>query len=145
VFRATLAQMTAEEIDAYMVELGFSSARGQAHIEAIDHAARSIRLRMPFRPDFVRPGGTVSGPALMYLADTAAFFLVLALRGRLALAVTANLNISFLERPAQADVIASARMLKLGRRLAVIAIELQSADAPDLIAHATATYALPGG
>ena len=135
--------MTADQIDAYMQELGFEAARGFATIESIDPARGEMTLRMPFRDAFFRPGGTVSGPALMTLADTAAFFLILALRGRLALAVTSNLTIAFLSKPAQADVVATARMLKVGKKLAVIAIEMRSGLDDDLVAHATATYALP--
>ncbi len=136
-----MPRMTAEEIDAFLISVDFPGAREFATIETITD--RELTLRMPFRPAYVRPGGTVSGPALMTLTDTAAFFLILAMQGPLALAVTSSLDIHFLAKPKQADVIATARMLKLGKRLAVTAVELRSDGESELVAHATVTYALP--
>jgi len=63
--------------------------------------------------------------------------------GRVELAVTTNLNINFLRRPAAVDVIAEARLLKLGKRLAVGEVELFSAGDPEMVAHVTATYSIP--
>ncbi len=89
----------------------------------------------------LRPGGTVSGPTLFGLADFAAYMAILAALGPVALAVTTNLNINFLRKAGLAPVAATARILKLGKRLAVIDIAIESAG--DLIAHATATYSIP--
>lgn len=136
-----MPRLTAEQIDAFLIEHDFEAAREIARIEALHE--REIVLRMPFRPAYVRPGGTVSGPALMTLADTAGYFLVLAMQGPIALAVTSSLQINFLAKPAKADVIAHARMLRLGARLAVIAVEMRSEHHDDLVAHATVTYAIP--
>jgi acyl-coenzyme A thioesterase PaaI-like protein len=91
--------------------------------------------------ELMRAGGTISGPALMLLADTAAYFLTLALAGPVPSAATANLDIHFLVRPKPGDIVAIATMLRLGRRLAVSKVDLRSGD--DLVAHATVTYALP--
>lgn len=102
---------------------------------------QEVTVRMPFRKDLVRAGGTISGPALMALADTSAYFLALALAGPLPSMATANLDIHFLSRPKPADIVAKARMLRLGRRLAVSAVDLYSDE--QLVAHATVTYALP--
>src|SRR5882672_6322491 len=102
---------------------------------------RDLTVRMPFRKDLVRAGGTISGPALMALADTTAYFLTLVHAGPVPSAATANLDIHFLVRPKPADIIATATMLRLGRRLAVSAVDLHSGE--DLVAHATVTYALP--
>jgi uncharacterized protein (TIGR00369 family) len=96
---------------------------------------------MPFRKQLLRAGGTISGPAMMALADTAAYFLTLAQAGPVASAATANLDIHFLSRPEPVDVLATATLLRLGRRLSVAAVDLRSGD--DLVAHATVTYALP--
>jgi uncharacterized protein (TIGR00369 family) len=136
-----MPRMTAEQIDAFMVEVGFEPARAIAQIESIGE--RTITMRMPFRAELVRPGGTLSGPSLMALADVAAYYLILAMQGPLALAVTTSFNINFLTKPAQADVIADARMLKMGKKLAIVAIEMRSVGGTELVAHATATYALP--
>jgi uncharacterized protein (TIGR00369 family) len=102
---------------------------------------RDITIRMPFRKDLMRAGGTISGPALMALADSAAYFLTLAHAGPMPSAATVNLDIHFLVRPQPADVTATATMLRLGRRLAVSKVDLLSGD--ELVAHATVTYALP--
>ncbi|HLD64460.1 MAG TPA: PaaI family thioesterase, partial [Pseudomonas sp.] len=64
--------------------------------------------------------------------------------GRVEMAVTANLNINFLARPAPVDLLAEARILRLSRRQAVCEVSLYSLGAEDdLVAHVTGTYALP--
>ena len=65
--------------------------------------------------------------------------------GQIELAVTINLNINFLRRPAPAPVIAHCRVLKLGKRLAVLEATLFSEGDDEPIAHATGTYSLPPG
>lgn len=102
-----------------------------------------VTLHMRFRQDLVRAGGTISGPAMMALADTAAYFVTLAHAGPLPHMATANLDIHFLARPDPVDIIATARLLRLGRRLAVSTVAIRSAGADDVVAHATVTYALP--
>ena len=74
---------------------------------------------LPFSADNLRPGGTLSGPTLMTMADTAMYFLLLSRLGPVALAVTTSLSINFLRRPPPADLLATARLLKLGSKLAV--------------------------
>ncbi len=91
----------------------------------------------------LRPGGTVSGPTLMGLADGAAYCQILAHIGPVALAVTSSLNITFLRKPQPADVLAEATFLKLGRKLAVVDVRLRSQGSPDLVAQAIVTYAIP--
>jgi len=100
-------------------------------------------VRVPYRADWLRPGGTISGPVLMALADLAMYAVVMSLLGRIEAAVTTNLNINFLRKPAPVAVIAEGRMLKLGRRLAVGEVELFSEGDPDMVAHVTATYSIP--
>jgi len=75
-------------------------------------------MKMHFNPDLIRPGGTVAGPALMAIADATLYAVVLGMIGRVELAVTTSLNINFLRKPPQADIIAEGRILKLGQRLA---------------------------
>ncbi|MGH6761452.1 MAG: PaaI family thioesterase [Phyllobacterium sp.] len=91
----------------------------------------------------LRPGGTVSGPTLFTLADLAAYAVILAHIGPVALAVTTNLNINFLRKPGLGSVDATARLLKLGKRLAVVEILMTQGGEGDLVAHATATYSIP--
>ncbi len=93
----------------------------------------------------LRPGGTVSGPTLMTMADTAMYLLVLSALGPVALAVTSHLAIDFLRKPDPGALRARAELLKLGRRLAVGRVVLYSADLTRPVAHASVTYALPHG
>lgn len=107
--------------------------------------AGTARVRLPYKPLFVRPGGTVAGPLLMGLADFAVYVAVLSVIGRVELAVTTSLNCNFLRRPKPKDVIGEARMLKVGRRLAYGEVSIFTAgeegDGP--VAHVTATYSIP--
>ena len=102
-----------------------------------------VRLRMPYREDFVRPGGTVTGPALFGLADVALYGAVLSFVGRVELAVTTSMTINFLRKPGPKPVIAEARILKAGKRLAYGDILLFSEGEDEPVAHATGTYSIP--
>lgn len=101
-------------------------------------------LRMPYADWMIRPGGSVAGPALMLMADAAMYAVVLAHIGPQMMAVTANLTINFLSRPKPVAVRAEGRLLKLGRRLAMIEVRMFSeGDNDTLVAHVTGSYALP--
>ncbi len=102
-----------------------------------------VDLRAIYNKDFLRPGGTVAGPVMMALADAAIYGAVLARLGPVALAVTTHLSIDFLRKPGPADVIASAHLLKLGKRLAVGDVLLTSDADGKLVARASATYSIP--
>jgi uncharacterized protein (TIGR00369 family) len=90
-----------------------------------------------------RPGGTVSGPTVMTLADTAAWMAILARIGPVVLAVTTSLHIDFLRKPPIGDLVADAEVLKLGRRLAVVAVRIRAAGHDELVASAQVTYSIP--
>lgn len=110
----------------------------------IDKLAKGRAIvRMPYKPDFVRPGGTISGPTMMALADFTMYVVVMTLIGRVELAVTTNLNINFLRKPAPRDLIAEGRMLKLGKRLAVMEVTIFSKGEREPVAHVTGTYSIP--
>jgi acyl-coenzyme A thioesterase PaaI-like protein len=102
-----------------------------------------VRLRQRFDPAHVRAGGTISGPTLMGLADTALYAMVLSLVGLEPLAVTTDLSFHFLSKPGPVDLIAEARVLKHGRRLVVGDTLLYSDGKAEPVVHATGTYALP--
>lgn len=103
-----------------------------------------VVVRVPYQDSFVRPGGTIAGPVLMALADFAMWGAVMSLIGRVELAVTTNLNINFLKRPTPGDVVATSRVLKLGKRLAVGDVFLHGTGSDQgLVAHATVTYSIP--
>lgn len=121
-------------------ELPFARELGMS-IEAIE-AGRAVG-RLSYRESHLRPGGTLAGPALMALADFTMYAATLSVVGQVALAVTTNFSINFLKRPAPADVIAEARVLKGGKRLVVSEVSLRSDGSDDLIAHVTGTYSIP--
>jgi len=133
---------TLDELKAYLTDI-FPQiwSSGVYEIEAI--GPMSGRVRLSFHPDHLRPGGTISGPSLFALADLTLYVAILAQIGRVPLAVTTNLNINFLRKPPPGDVIGEARIMKLGKRLAVGEIALHPAEEPTLVAHATGTYSIP--
>ena len=101
------------------------------------------RVRQAFREVSIRPGGTISGPTMMALADFAMYVAVLGAIGPVPLAVTINLNINFLRRPGPRDLVAEARLLKLGKRLATGEVSIRCDGEDDSVAHVTATYSIP--
>jgi len=111
------------------------------HLEAV--GPLSARMRLDHHERHLRPGGTVSGPAMMALADYALYAAILANLGPVALAVTTNLNFNFLRRPGAGGLVAECRLLKLGRRLAVGEVAITAPGSADMVCHATGTYALP--
>lgn len=103
----------------------------------------SARMRMEYHDRHLRPGGTISGPSMMGLADLALYAAILAHIGPVALAVTTSLNFNFLRRPEPRALIADCRLLKLGKRLAVGEVSMFSEGSSDVVCHATGTYSIP--
>jgi len=135
--------LTADEI-AKLLEKEFPQSfyPGCGHsIERVEHG--DVRVRWTFDESSLRPGGTVSGPTMMELADFAMYVAVFSAIGPQPLAVTTNLNINFLRKPAQADLLAHARLMKVGKRLAVGEVTIYSDGAEEPVAHVTATYSIP--
>lgn len=135
--------MTVAELDAF---LRAEMPQLFRHAEiAVEHAdGRTCRVRETYNDRMLRPGNTISGPTLMALADLAMWVVLLSAIGPVGLAVTTNLNINFLSKaPAEHDLIADARLLKLGKRLAVGEVTLHSAAGGDTVAHVTCTYSIP--
>jgi uncharacterized protein (TIGR00369 family) len=116
---------------------------GHISIEAL--GAKSARARFRVGKRHLRPGDTVSGPTLMALADVTMYAALLGEIGLVPLAVTTSLNINFLRRPAQKDVIGEAKLLKVGKQLAVGEVMLFSDGEPEPVAHVTCTYSIPPG
>ena len=116
---------------------------GNMGVIVLSLACGTARLRLPYRDDFVRPGGTVMGPVMFALADVALYGAVLSLIGRVELAVTTSMSINFLRRPAPGPVVAEARILKLGKRLAYGEVMLWAEGDDQPIAHVTGTYSIP--
>jgi uncharacterized protein (TIGR00369 family) len=110
-------------------------------IERVDYA--DIRVKRHFQEGYIRPGGTISGPTMMELADFAMYVAVFSAVGPQALAVTTNLNINFLRKPGKGDLIAEARLMKVGKRLAVGEVTIFSEGSSEPVAHVTSTYSIP--
>lgn len=116
----------------------------QAAVEVESVGEGRARLRQAVDHRHLRPGGTVSGPVMMGLADVAAYVAILAEIGIVPLAVTTSLNINFLSRPsAERDLIAEAELLKVGRRLVIVEVRLYSDGEPALLAQSSITYSVP--
>ncbi len=129
------ARLTAEFPEMFNPESGYA-------IEKLWYGGAIVRRH--YHPRSLRPGGTLSGPSIMALADFTMYLAVLSAIGWVPLAVTTNLNINFLRKPAPRDLLAEARLIKLGKRLAVGDIGIRSEGAGEgLVAHATSTYSLP--
>jgi uncharacterized protein (TIGR00369 family) len=137
-------RLSVEQVTA-LVEEHFPQVQagsGRLSIESL--APLTAVVRMAQDPRAMRPGGTIMGPAMFKLADFAVYAAILAELGAGALpAVTTSMTINFLSRPQPADLLARVRLIKLGRRLVVGEVEIFSEGAPDMVAHATSTYALP--
>lgn len=104
--------------------------------------ASGVELTLVTGDDHLRPGGTVSGPTMMMLADSAAYAVILSRIGLQELAVTTNLSINFLRRAAPGVLIAQASILKIGRSLALAEVALHDGDPAHGVAHVIATYSL---
>src|SRR6516164_10631825 len=135
----TVAKMSVAELETFLHrEFPQAFSSGEISIERAD--GKTCLLRQRFSEKMLRPGGTVSGPTLMALADCAMYVVLLSAIGPVALAVTTNLTINFLRKGAPGhDIHAVAKILKLGKRLAVGEVSLMQAASPDPIAHVTAT------
>lgn len=134
-------QMTAVEVED-LIHLGFPGRDRFLRVEEV--APGRARIRLPFSKRMLRPGEVLSGPSLFTAADTAMYVAVLAHYGPELMAVTATTTINFLSKADPGDIIAEVRLLKRGRRLAVMDVELFSSAEPDvLVAHVTGSYAVP--
>ena len=134
-------QMTADEVNTFIAAGIPAFAKMGFRVDAVEPGV--VRVRQTYDERSLRPGGSVSGPTMMTLADTAMYALILARLGPVGLAVTQNLNINFLRKPRQADLIAEARFLRLGRSAAVIDVLIFADGQDEPVAQSTGTYAIP--
>ncbi len=132
--------LDAREISDFLREV-FPGAMDHFAIEAVGDM--TARVRMLFTEQRLRPGGTISGPSLMTLADTGVWVALLAQIGRVALSVTSHLDIDFLRKADPGDVSGDVRLLKVGRKLAVGTVTMYSDGDDRPVAHASVTYAIP--
>ena len=116
-----------------------SAADSGIYLREIDEGRAELVL--PYSAKSLRPGGTIAGPFMMMLADVCMFAVVLSMLGEIKLAVTTSLNINFLRKPSECDLVARGSIIKLGKRLAVVEVSIYSED--NIVAHATGTYSIP--
>jgi uncharacterized protein (TIGR00369 family) len=133
---------TIDELRAYLVEV-FPEFWGSGELRLEDLGPMTATLRLAYHPRHLRPGGTISGPTMFGLCDSALYAAILNELGPVAHAVTTNVSINFLRKPAPVDLIGKARLIKLGKRLAVGEVTLYSDGESEMVAHATGTYSIP--
>jgi uncharacterized protein (TIGR00369 family) len=134
-------KLDAPDLRAFL-DREFPQVSRDFEIEGVAPMRARVRLLVSGRN--LRPGGTVSGPAMFALADVSIYLALLAMIGPKALAVTTSCSIDFMRKPrAETDVVAEARLLKLGRVLAVGDVLMHSVGGPEPVARASLTYSIP--
>ncbi|WP_299915574.1 PaaI family thioesterase [uncultured Roseobacter sp.] len=134
-------KMTAAEMSAFLDQV-FEQVKGEFTIEEVK--PNRVRVRLNVQHRHLRPGGTVSGPAMFALADVSAYIVTMAMIGPQALAVTTNCSIDFMRKPtAGVDLIAEVQLLKLGKQLSVSDVLIYSEGMAQPVARASLTYAIP--
>jgi uncharacterized protein (TIGR00369 family) len=134
--------LTRDELAAFLDQAFPAEARPLLG-DLVSVAPGHAHMQLDPIPMMFRPGGLISGPVQMGLVDVAAYAVILAHVGPVAMAVTSNLNINFLRGAEARRLFADARLLKLGRRLATVDVRLWQDNEDRLIAQATVSYALP--
>lgn len=133
--------MDVAEMNAFLDKV-FLEVAGDFRVEHVDEGGVDLRLLVQDR--HLRPGGTISGPAMFALADVTAYMVTLAHIGPRALAVTTNCSIDFMRKPVSGvDLIGKGRLLKLGKQLSVSDVLIYSEGDARPVARASLTYAIP--
>ncbi len=134
-------QLTEAELQEYLAEV-FPQSRGDLTVEKLDEMYARVRLNV--QDKHLRPGDTVSGPSIFSLADCTVYMAILAMIGKVPLAVTTGGSIDFMRKPQSGvDLIAECTLLKLGRSLAVGDVLVRSEGFEPPVARATFTYSIP--
>jgi uncharacterized protein (TIGR00369 family) len=134
------SQFTIPQMHAFLAEV-FPQLGPRFEVREL--APMRARVRMEAGEGDLRPGGTVSGPALFALADCAFYIATLNMIGREALAVTTNIGLDFMRKAGPGPIEAEARILKLGRALVVGDVLIATPDAAGPVARASLTYSIP--
>ncbi len=135
--------LSREEMLAFLVREFPHAGFGDGRLVLEDYGRGTCRVRLPLDERNIRPGPSVSGPAIMGLGDVAAWVALLSIIGPVPLAVTSNLSASFLRPAGVADLLCDCSVLRAGRRLAVMLAEVTRATDAAAVAHMTITYAIP--
>jgi uncharacterized protein (TIGR00369 family) len=141
--RTTAPKMRVDDLTTFLAR-EFPQGFGPGTPHKIERVGQgSARVRLSAGDAHLRPGGTVSGPAMMALCDATMYVAILATLGPVPLAVTTNLSINFLRKPEPGDLAADCRLLKIGKRLAVGEVSVRAITSEELVAHCVATYSIP--
>lgn len=135
--------MSAATINEYLNKVFPELNNGHQDYEALEIFPGGCTVRLNAGARHIRPGGTVSGPALFTLADIGGYVCVLSHAGPDALSVTTNLNINFMRKAEPGPIDGKCRILKLGKSLMVYDIEIVAGADKHVVAHATGTYSIP--
>lgn len=136
--------MTADELNQYLAEIFPQMHQGEdGGYWVVDSGKNFARVQMGYHERHLRPGGTISGPSMMALADFALYAAILATLGPVPLAVTTNFSINFLKKPSEGDLLGDCRLLKTGKRLVIGEVGVSSEGSDDLVAHVVGTYSVP--
>ncbi|MDB5457283.1 MAG: thioesterase superfamily protein [Caulobacter sp.] len=139
---AVAAKLDAAALNAFLAG-AFPEADPMLMPKVVEVAAGRVLVRQAFASRALRPGGLISGPFQMAIADTAAYALVLAHIGEVAMAVTTSLTIHFLRGAKPGELFAEATLLKLGRRIATADVLIWTESRERAAARATVAYAIP--
>ena len=132
--------MDSAALNAFL-DRAFPQVAGQVRVDSI---GETLTARLIVGDQHLRPGGTISGPAMFALADVAIYLAILSRIGEVALAVTTNASIDFMRKPAAGrDLLAECRILKLGRTLAVGECLIRSDGGTEPVARCSMTYSIP--
>ena len=134
-----MSKISPDDFNAILESELPSAAATGVYAQAI--ASGEATVVLPYSDNLLRPGGTIAGPHMMMLADVCMYAVVLGLIGEVKLAVTTSLNINFLRKPSETDLVSRGNIIKLGKRLAVLEVSIYSGD--EIVAHATGTYSIP--
>jgi len=132
--------LATKEAIEYFMRTEFPQAK--CIVEAVGEQSATVRHKIGF--DELRPGGTVSGPVLMTVADCALYVAILGEKGIVSLAVTTSLTINFMRKPSSTkDIIGKCSLLKIGKSLVVGEVSLYSEGDEKAVAHVVGTYSMP--
>ena len=131
--RATAEQMITGVFAPWVQDLNLS-------IESLDEDGAVLRMR--FSDRLCRDNGVICGQALMSLADTAMVFAVSSAAGAYRPMTTVDQTMHFLRPAAKADVLAEAKVIRLGRSMAFGSVTLTAEGDPRPVAMAQLAYAL---
>ena len=135
--------MSADEVNRFLKQVYPQLNDAMSGYSVVDVSPGACVVRLEATHDHVRPGGTVSGPALFSLADIGGYTCILSHAGPEALCVTTNLNINFMRKAEPGPIDGYCRILKLGKSLMVFDVEMRTYEHNHVVAHATGTYSIP--